>query len=151
MSAAKLNVKTSSKPNSRIAVEVEVPADRCKNSYDEALSKLSRSISIPGFRKGKVPRTVVIQQLGVKRIQASALESLLQQVWTETLDQEGIEPLCEPELEDGFETILENFNPEKTLILKLETDITPIPTLKKSSGLTAEVENLIFDPKKLMN
>ena len=149
MSAAKLNVKTSSKPNSRIAVEVEVPANRCKNSYDEALSKLSRSISIPGFRKGKVPKTVVIQQLGVKRIQASALESLLQKVWTETLDQEGIEPLCEPELEDGFETILENFNPEKTLILKLETDITPTPTLKKSSGLTAEVEKLIFDPKKV--
>ncbi|WP_413389372.1 trigger factor [Prochlorococcus marinus] len=149
MSAAKLKVTTSSKPNSRIAVEVEVPADRCKNSYDEALSKLSRSISIPGFRKGKVPRAVVIQQLGVKRIQASALESLLQKVWTETLDQEGIEPLCEPELEDGFETILENFNPEKILILKLETDITPIPTLKKSSGLTAEVENLIFDPKKV--
>jgi len=149
MSAAKLKVTTSSKPNSRIAVEVEVPADRCKNSYDEALSKLSRSISIPGFRKGKVPKAVVIQQLGVKRIQASALESLLQKVWTETLDQEGIEPLCEPELEDGFETILENFNPEKILILKFETDITPIPTLKKSSGLTAEVENLIFDPKKV--
>ncbi|WP_413683468.1 trigger factor [Prochlorococcus sp. MIT 1011] len=149
MSAAKLKVTTSSKPNSRIAVEVEVPADRCKNSYDEALSKLSRSISIPGFRKGKVPKAVVIQQLGVKRIQASALESLLQKVWTETLDQEGIEPLCEPELEDGFETILENFNPEKILILKLETDITPIPTLKKSSGLTAEVETLSFEPKKV--
>ncbi len=149
MSAAKLKVTTSSKPNSRIAVEVEVPADRCKNSYDEALSKLSRSISIPGFRKGKVPKAVVIQQLGIKRIQASALESLLQKVWTETLDQEGIEPLCEPELEDGFETILENFNPEKILTLKLETDIAPIPTLKKSSGLTAEVENLIFDPKKV--
>ncbi|WP_269603719.1 trigger factor [Prochlorococcus marinus] len=149
MSAAKLKVTTSSKPNSRIAVAVEVPADRCKKSYDEALSKLSRSISIPGFRKGKVPKAVVIQQLGVKRIQASALESLLQKIWTETLDQEGIEPLCEPELEDGFETILENFNPEKLLTLKLETDIAPIPTLKKSSGLTAEVENLIFDPKKV--
>ncbi len=149
MSAAKLKVKTSSKPNSRIAVEVEVPADRCKNSYDEALSKLSRSITIPGFRKGKVPKAVVIQQLGVKRIQASALESLLQKIWTEALDQEGIEPLCEPELEDGFEAMLENFNPEKTLTLKLETDIEPIPTLKKSSGLTAEVKNLIFDPKKV--
>ena len=149
MSAAKLKVKTSAKPNSRIAVEVEVPADRCKNSYNEALNKLSRSISIPGFRKGKVPKAVVIQQLGVKRIQASALESLLQKVWTETLDQEGIEPLCEPELEDGFESILENFNPEKILTLKLETDIAPIPTLKKSSGLTVEVENLSFDPKKV--
>ena len=149
MSAAKLKVTTSSKPNSRIAVEVEVPADRCKNSYNEALSKLSRSISIPGFRKGKVPKAVVIQQLGIKRIQASALESLLQKIWTETLDQEGIEPLCEPELQDGFETILANFNPEKILILKLETDIPPTPTLKKSSGLTAEIETLKFDPKKI--
>ena len=149
MSSAKLKVKTSSKPNSRIALEVEVPVDRCKNSYDEALNKLSRSISIPGFRKGKVPKAVVIQQLGVKRIQASALESLLQKVWTEALDQEGIEPLCEPELEDGFETILENFNPEKILILKFETDIAPIPTLKKSTGLTAEVETLSFDIKKV--
>ena len=149
MSAAKLKVKTSSKPNSRIAVEVEVPSDRCKNSYDEALNKLSRSISIPGFRKGKVPKAVVIQQLGVKRIQASALESLLQKVWTETLDQEGIEPLCEPELTDGFETMLENFNPDKILTLKLETDIPPTPSLKKTSGLTAEVETLIFNPKKV--
>jgi len=149
MSAAKLKVTTSSKPNSRIAVEVEVPADRCKKSYDEALSKLSRSISIPGFRKGKVPKAVVIQQLGVKRIQGSALESLMQKIWTETLDQEGIEPLCEPELEDGFEALLEKFNPGKILTLKLETDIAPIPTLKKSSGLTAEIENLIFDPKKV--
>merc|ERR1712159_598567 len=64
-------------------------------------------------------------------------------------DQEGIEPLCEPELEDGFETILENFNPEKILTLKLEADIAPTPSLKRSSGLTAEVENLIFDPKKV--
>jgi len=149
MSAAKLKVKTSSKPNSRIAVEIEVPSDRCKNSYNEALGKLSRSISIPGFRKGKVPKAVVIQQLGVKRIQASALESLLQKIWTEALDQEGIEPLCEPELQDGFETMLENFNPEKILTLKLETDIAPTPTLKKSSGLTAEVETLNFDPKKV--
>ena len=149
MSAEKLNVKTSSVPNSRISVEVEVPAERCRNSYQEALNKLSRSISIPGFRKGKVPKAVIIQQLGVKRIQASALESLLQKIWTETLDQEGIEPLCEPELEDGFETMLKNFDPEKILTLKLETDIAPIPTLKKSSGLTAEVENLIFDPSKV--
>jgi len=149
MSAAKLKVKTSSKPHSRIAVEVEVPPDRCKNSYDEALSKLSRSVSIPGFRKGKVPKAVVIQQLGIKRIQASALESLLQKVWTETLDQEGIEPLCEPELKESFEILLENFDPERVLTLNLETDIAPSPTLKKTSGLIAEVENLIFDPKKI--
>ena len=100
MSAAKLKVKTSSKPNSRIALEVEVLLIDAR-IVTTKLKKLSRSISIPGFRKGKVPKAVVIQQLGVKRT-ASALESLLQKVWTEAIDQEGIEPLCEPELEDDL-------------------------------------------------
>ena len=115
MSVSKLKVKTNPAPKSRIAVEIEVPADRCKNSYVDALNKLSRSISIPGFRKGKVPKAVVLQQLGVGRIKASALETLLQAVWKESLDQEGIEPLCEPELTEGFDSLLEDFNPEKIL------------------------------------
>ena len=46
MSAAKLQVKTNSLPHSRVAVEIEIPADRCKNSYQEALTQLSRSVSI---------------------------------------------------------------------------------------------------------
>ncbi len=149
MSVSKLKVKTKPAPKSRIAVEIEVPADRCKNSYAEALNKLSRSIAIPGFRKGKVPKAVVLQQLGVGRIKASALETLLQAVWKESLDQEGIEPLCEPELSEDFDSLLEDFNPEKILKLTLETDIAPDPILKKTSGLTAEVESINFDPKKV--
>ena len=149
MSVSKLKVTTNPAPKSRIAVEIEVPADRCKNSYSEALNKLSRSISIPGFRKGKVPKAVVLQQLGVVRIKASALETLLQAVWKESLDQEGIEPLSEPELSEDFDSLLENFNPEKILKLTLETDIAPQPILKKTSGLTAEVESINFDPKKV--
>ncbi len=149
MSVSKLKVKTKTAPKSRIAVEIEVPADRCKKSYEEALNKLSRSISIPGFRKGKVPKTVVLQQLGVGRIKASALETLLQSVWNESLDQEGIEPLCEPELSEDFDSLLKDFHPEKILKVTLETDIAPEPKLKKTSGLTAEVEIIDFDQKKV--
>jgi trigger factor len=65
------------------------------------------------------------------------------------LDQEGIEALCEPELSEDFDSLLEHFNPEKILKLTLETDIAPDPILKKTSGLTAEVESINFDPKKV--
>ncbi len=149
MSVSKLKVKTNPAPKSRLAVEIEVPADRCKNSYAEALNKLSKSISIAGFRKGKVPKAVVLQQLGVGRIKASALETLLQAVWKESLDQEGIEPLCEPELSEDFDSLLKDFNPEKILKVTLEIDIAPDPILKKTSGLTAEVESIHFDTKKV--
>ena len=45
-----------------------VPGERCKTSYEEAINRLSRSVNLPGFRKGKVPRTVLVQQLGALRI-----------------------------------------------------------------------------------
>ncbi len=149
MSADQLTVKTNLLPNSRIAVELEVDSERCKTCYEEALSRLSRSLKLPGFRKGKVPKAVILQQVGIARIQASALEKLLEGVWKEALEKESIEPLCEPELQGGFETLLESFSPEKKLIFTLETDIAPTPVLKTTKGLEAEVEKVIYDPQKV--
>ena len=50
MSAATLKVTTESRPSSRLAVTVTVPGERCKTSYEEAITSLSRSINLPGFR-----------------------------------------------------------------------------------------------------
>ena len=87
MSAAALKVTTESRPGSRLAVTVTVPAERTKSSYEDAITSLSRSINLPGFRKGKVPRTVVIQQLGAVRIKASALETMVDGAWREAIQQ----------------------------------------------------------------
>ena len=81
MSAASLKVKTTARPGSRMAVEVAVPAERCKESYEAAVTRLSRTINLPGFRKGKVPRAVLMQQIGPMRIRATALESMVDGVW----------------------------------------------------------------------
>ncbi len=149
MSAAALTIKTNALPGSRIAVELEIPAERCQTSYKEALGRLSRSIKLPGFRKGKVPRAVILQQIGVARIKAAALEGLLETIWREAITQEAIEPLCEPELSGGFEAVFESFNPDEILKVTLETDIAPTPTLKTTKGLEVEAEIVTYDPEKI--
>ena len=149
MSAKKLTVSTSSLPNSRIAVEVEVPADRCKSSYEEALLRLTKTVSLPGFRKGKVPKAVILQQIGQERIKASALETLLQKSWQDVLEEKTIKPICEPELKEEFEVLLKNFHPEKTLSIIYETDIAPSPKLKTTKGLQAEAKKVEYNPEKV--
>ncbi len=149
MSSSKLNVTTNNLPGSRLAVELAIPANQCKSSYEETLSQLSRSASLPGFRKGKVPKTVLVQQLGHKRIQASALEKLLGSTWNQIKKQESITALSEPVLVGGFEKVLENFDPNKNLSITFETDIPPTPKLKVTKGLNAEVEKISFDPKRV--
>ncbi len=149
MSNSKLQIKTKSLPNSRIAIEFEVPSEQCKISFEEALTTLCKSANLPGFRKGKVPKAVILQQVGSKRIQASALEKLLESIWRQALKEESIEPLCDPELTGGFDNLLEKFNPDKKLSLTLETDITPIPVLKASKGLISEAESVNYDESKV--
>jgi len=140
-----LKVSTSPRPGSRMAVEISVPAGRTQSSHEAAVEKLSRSIKLPGFRKGKVPRAVLVQQIGPVRIRATALEDLVDSVFRDALRQAEIAAIGQPALDGGFEALLERFEPGQELSLTLELDVEPTPTLKSTKGLKAEVETVQFD------
>ena len=147
--ASPLKVSAHPRPGSRVALEVAIPGGRCQASYDAALEKLSRSVKLPGFRKGKVPRSVLIQQLGPLRIRATALEDLVESVCRDALEQERIDALGRPALQEGFEAVLDRFTPGSELVLTLEMDVEPSPTLKTTKGLKAEAAPVAFDPAKV--
>ena len=149
MSAAALNVTTESRPGSRLAVTVTLPGERTKAGYDDAITKLSRSVNLPGFRKGKVPRTVVVQQIGSLRIKATALENLVDAAWRDAIKQESLEPISQPDLTDGFEGLLENFQPGSDVSFTLEADVAPTPSLKSTKGLKAEFETVAYDASRV--
>jgi trigger factor len=147
--ASGLKVSSQSRPGCRVALEVAIPGGRCQASYDAALDKLSRSVKLPGFRKGKVPRSILIQQLGPLCIRATALEDLVESVCRDALEQEQIAALGQPELKEGFEAILDRFTPGADLVLTLEMDVEPTPTLRTTKGLTAEAVPVAFDPARV--
>jgi len=147
--SASLQVSTSPRPGSRLAVEIEVPGSRSQASYDTAFSKLSRSVKLPGFRKGKVPRPVLLQQIGPLRIRATALEELVDSVFREAVGQEKIEAIGQPQLSEDFEIVLARFEPGNPLSFTLELDVEPTPSLKVTKGLKAEAEAISFDPARI--
>ena len=147
--AADLKVSTSPRPGSRVAVEIGVPAARTQTSHDQAVEKLSRSIKLPGFRKGRVPRAVLMQQIGPMRIRATALEELVDSVFRDALKQADVAAIGQPALDGGFEALLERFEPGQELSLTLELDVEPTPSLKATKGLKAEAESVSFDPARV--
>jgi len=146
---ADLKVSTSPRPGSRMAVEITVPAGRTQTSHDAAVEKLSRSIKLPGFRKGKVPRAVLLQQIGPVRIRATALEDLVDSVFRDALKQAEIPAIGQPALDGGFESLLERFEPGQELSLTLEMDVEPTPSLKTTKGLKAEAVKVEFDAARV--
>jgi trigger factor len=148
-SKSELKVSTSPRPGSRMAVEIGLPAGLTQSSHEQAVEKLSRSIQLPGFRKGKVPRAVLVQQIGAARIRATALEDLVDSVFRDALKQAEIPAIGQPSVDGGFDALLERFEPGKELSLTLEMDVEPTPSLKSTKGLMAEAESVSFDPARV--
>jgi trigger factor len=146
---ASLQVKASPKPGSRVALEVAIPGSRSQASYDAALEKLSRTVKLPGFRKGRVPRPVLLQQIGPLRIRATALEDLVDSACRDALEIEKVPAISRPELSEGFEAVLERFEPGSDLTITLELDVEPSPSLRKTKGLKAEAEAIAYDPARV--
>ena len=148
-SQSELKVSTNPLPGSRMAVEIGVPAGLTQTSHEQAVEKLSRTIKLPGFRKGKVPRAVLVQQIGALRIRATALEDLVDSVFRDALKQAEIPAIGQPSVDGGFEALLERFEPGKELSLTLEMDVEPTPSLKSTKGLKAEAESVSFDAARV--
>ena len=123
MSKETFNMQVNELPDSRIAVDINVPSMRCKSSYNNSIKSLGNSIKLPGFRQGKVPKAVIIQQVGIDRIKAVALENLINKAWEEAIKEKLIEPISEGELKEELQSLVDRFNPEEDLTFTLESKV----------------------------
>ncbi len=138
--ASDLQVKTSPRPQSRLALEVVVPAERCQRSYDKAMRQLCRTVRLPGFRPGRVPKTAVLQQLGSRQVWITALEQLLEDTAQDVLNDQDLNLLGKLQLQDSFDALAQQFKPSEGLTLNMEADVRPKATLKAYRDLEVEVE-----------
>jgi trigger factor len=97
------SVKTSvtELPESRVRVRAEVPAEEVERRVQQAARELGRQMRVPGFRKGKVPPPVVIRRLGREAVLDEALRKALARWYVDAIDEAGISPVGEPELDVG--------------------------------------------------
>ena len=100
-SMAAMKTTVTELPESRVRVEAEVPTEEVERRIQQAAKKLGQQLRIPGFRKGKVPPTVIIRRLGREAVLDEALRSALGSWYVEAIDGAGIAPIGEPDLDVG--------------------------------------------------
>lgn len=81
------------------ALLIELPAERLSRELDTAWRRLSRSVSIPGFRPGKAPRAIVQRHVGAPTIEREALQTLLPAAYEDAVTEAGIEPIDQPDFD----------------------------------------------------
>ncbi len=86
-------------PDSRVRVEVEVPADLVGRGLQRAARGLAKEMRMPGFRKGKAPPSLVIQRLGFGAVLQDAIRESLPEWYEQGLLSSGISPVGDPSIE----------------------------------------------------
>ncbi|MBK1987969.1 trigger factor [Sphaerospermopsis aphanizomenoides BCCUSP55] len=134
---------------SQIGLEIEITPEITKQKYEQVVKNLSGTVSIPGFRKGKVPRPILLQRLGVSRIKASALEELIPEVVEQAVKQEAINAIGQPRLRSSFDELINNYEPGKALTFSAAVDVEPEVVLKQYTGFQVQAEEIKYDSTRV--
>ncbi len=94
-----MSVKHSLKklPHSQVLITIEVDAPELEKFRKIALDKLRGQVKIAGFRPGKAPDNVVIEQVGEPMVEEEALRSALPEFYYEVVTKEKLQPIAPPE------------------------------------------------------
>jgi trigger factor len=84
-------------PENRVRLTVQVPSHDVHHAVEHAADDLSQSVKVPGFRKGKVPRQVLLQRVGRERLMTEAVESHIGGWFWNAAARTRLRPVAQPE------------------------------------------------------
>ncbi len=85
--------------DNRVRLTVDVSSDQVKHAVEHAMSDLSESLKIPGFRKGKIPKPVLVSRIGKDRIYAEAVDSHIGGWFWSAASRSRVRPVSDPQYE----------------------------------------------------
>ncbi len=113
-------------------LEVEVDSERFSEALEWAYRKVVKRVSVPGFRKGKVPRRMFEQRFGVESLYEEAVDYVLPSAYDEAVRESGIVPVDRPEVS------VVQIEKGKPFVFKATVTVMPEVELGEYKGLELE-------------
>ncbi|MFC8454696.1 trigger factor [Kitasatospora sp. NPDC057223] len=131
----------------RVRLTVEVPFEELKPSLDAAYKKINQQVSVPGFRKGKIPNRVIDQRFGRAAVLEEAVNDALPRFYTQAVEEGGIDVLGQPDISDleGVEKIADGGD----LKFTAEVDVRPEITLPDFSEISVTVDPIVVSDEDI--
>jgi trigger factor len=84
-------------PENRVRLTVQVPSHDVHHAVEHAANDLAETAKIPGFRKGKVPRQVLVQKIGKERLMNEAIDSHIGGWFWNAAARSRVRPIEQPQ------------------------------------------------------
>ncbi|GGM27128.1 trigger factor [Paraliobacillus quinghaiensis] len=124
---------------------VEVEAEKFNEALDQAFKKVVKDVQLPGFRKGKVPRGLFEQRFGVESLYQDAADIILPEAYANAIEETGIEPVDQPEVD------VKQIEKGSNFIFTATVTVKPEVTLGEYKGLEVEEETVEVTDEEVEN
>ena len=111
---------------------IEVPAEELEKAIDNAYRKNRKKISVPGFRKGKVPRQMIEKMYGKEIFYEDAINELIPGAYEKALEE------CEEEIVSSPKIDVEQIEAGKPFIFTAEVALKPEVRIGKYKGVKVD-------------
>ncbi|NBM20733.1 trigger factor [Streptomyces sp. GC420] len=118
----------------RVRLTVEVPFEELKPSLDAAYKKINQQVTVPGFRKGKIPARVIDQRFGRGAVLEEAVNDALPKFYTDAVNEGELNPLGQPEVD------ITELKDGEVLAFTAEVDVRPVIEIPDYSGIEVTVD-----------
>ena len=125
-----MSVQVENLEKSMAKLTIEVSAEKLEEALQEAYNRQKNRISLPGFRKGKVPRNMVEKMYGPEIFYEDAANLLIQKEYGAAVKESGEDVVSQPEID------IVQLEKGKPFIFTAEVAVKPEVTLGKYMGVT---------------
>jgi trigger factor len=129
-------------PKSQIELNIQIDQAEMVNYIDKATSKLSKQITVPGFRKGEAPKELVSKQIHPSDLLNESFDYAINDSYKIALENENLFPLASPEIKLSDKTSKESL--EYTAIISVMPEIQ-LPDYKKLVKKITKEDSTITD------
>ncbi|EPH12654.1 trigger factor [Facklamia hominis] len=112
-----------------------IPAEQVQAELDRAFKKARKNISVPGFRKGKVPRQIFNNVYGEESLYQEVLNQLIPGAYQEAVESEGLQVVAQPEMD------IESLEKHKDWVMTAKVTLKPEVKLGDYKGLEVEKQD----------
>jgi trigger factor len=120
----------------RVRLEIEVPFAELDANVKKAYREVGSQVTIPGFRKGKVPTAVIDQRVGRETILTEAVQDAIPEKFVAAVREHEVRTLGRPEVE------ITDFSDGQPLKFTAEVDVRPEITLPDLANIEVVVDEV---------
>ena len=121
----------------RVRLDVEVPYADLEPHVANAYKKVAAQVNIPGFRKGKIPASMIDQRVGRGTVIDEAINSALPLFYGQAAREHNVAVIGRPEVD------VKEFVDNDKLVFTVEVDVRPEVVLPDFSKITIEVDDVV--------